>query len=208
MLIAAILTLFQAEAPNPPADKLASYAAGVERLARIDLEVTSGGRLVSSDVDWALVAAVQWYESRFRPEPPDGDCTELGLLGAYRRTCQAVGPMQLNTAAGWFLRQELPSLAGARAAQLREPQTNVLAGYATLNRWKGICGGPPAIWLTAYGWGRCPQRTDWEGARRCALATALLDRAGTKPDGWICGHEKRTVDQRTRFLIRKLRAAP
>jgi hypothetical protein len=84
--------------------------------------------------------------------------------------------------------------------------------------YKKLCGGPPGVWITAYGFGHCPRpiwgkrygALHWEGARRCALLTAILDHTDAKPKGWRCGHEGQSVLPHTRYLIRRLKksAAP
>lgn len=93
-----------------------------------------------------------------------------------------------------------PAAARGRFApkpeDLREPETGVRAGYAGLLRWKGLCGGTPARWLTAWGWGKCPKEKttlDFEAVRRCELTTVLLIQRGQLPEGWKCGHETRKI---------------
>ncbi len=206
-LIAIILTLASAEIPLEAVPKSAEYQKGVAELAAIIIDVSKDGALVSPEVDAALLSSVAWFESRYRPDSPDGDCRELGLGGEYVRTCNAVGPMQLSKGAGQYLAQEDPSLKGTRAEALRDPRTSVRGGYAALRLWKRLCGKTPAHWLTAYVWGKCPRTPDWEGLRRCALATAILDKLDKKPEGFTCGHEGRTVEGHTKFLVRKLKKA-
>ena len=68
------------------------------------------------------------------------------------------------------------------------------------------------MWITAYGMGRCPKRPHnglsslhWEGARRCAMLTGILEATGAKPENWRCGHEGQSVLPHTRYLIRRLK---
>lgn len=207
-LIAIILVMYTASSPSGiAAEKTASYRAGVEALAPIIVEVGSQGLLVSPEVDPAMLAAVAWYESTFRPDSPDGDCHRIGLSPDTTTMCTATGPMQVVKSAGSYLGAVEPSLKDIRADALRDPKTSVRAGYAALRLWKKLCGGSPAVWLTAYVWGHCPRSPDWEGVRRCALATAMLDKLGHKPADWACGHEKRAVESHTRFLVRKIKKA-
>lgn len=178
-------------------------------------QLVGTGALVSPDVDRVLLAAARWYEARFANRPPDGDCgwflRPKGWQheGGHGGTCRAKGPMQVGL--GWsngLLPTDL-SAAGLpdpipRDFDPHDPEAGVRAGYAVLVHWKTVCGAShptlPGVWLTAYGWGRCPPRLhtglyiDREGVRRCALATSMLEATGTKPDGWRCGHEGRKLE--------------
>jgi hypothetical protein len=109
-------------------------------------------------------------------------------------------------------------LQPASIDELRDPEVNVRFGYSALWHWKNTCTGrrddprstPAGVWMTAWGWGKCPppsRRTvgyvDREGRRRCDKATTMMKRLVelarspqasfdyTLPDGWYCGHEKR-----------------
>jgi hypothetical protein len=175
-------------------------AAAVE----LDARVASAGLLVSPEVDAAILDATRWYEARMKSRPKDGDCTLAPIPNSQKwdKVCPAIGPLQLHPSALRALR-DTPEAASAGLAAghvppdaLRDPETGVRAGYAGLMRWKKLCGGSPALWFTAWGWGRCPPKKttiDREGVRRCALVTILLDAQDKRPEGWKCGHEGRKI---------------
>ena len=208
-----LLTLLGLEVPNLHADVHSARRDGVVQLAAINHEVAKPGKLVSHEVDELLLATIQFYEARLDPHPPDGDCRPNGR---YAKVCSVQGPMQLMKGANAFLPAYDPSWKGVTSKDLRDPRTNVDAAYTVLAQRKTDCGGPPGVWITAYGQGKCPtwtwrdgkrvRKIDWEGRRRCALLTALLEQTGRKPDGWLCGHEGKPVLRHTRWLVRKLRA--
>lgn len=190
------------------------WKAEVELAVELDRKVGSAGALVSPDVDTAILDAARWYEARLRSRPKDGDCKpepDKAAPGGFRVVCTAIGPLQVQLSAfravlgtpegilmGLSERELWPSRAQrnqALKAQLREPETGVRAGYAGLLRWKGLCGGTPARWMTAWGWGKCPgERTiDREAVRRCELVSILLESRGQTPESWKCGHEGRKI---------------
>jgi hypothetical protein len=212
LLIAAMIAIAGGEVHNIDEPAQADYRAGVSELARINIEVGSQGLLVSPEVDAVLLTGIQFYESRFRPDAPDGDCRMVGLGHTTRKICSVQGPMQLMKGAG-----KLPLFVGTRFEgmsnpELKKPANNIAAAYRALVYYKELCGGPPGVWVTAYGFGHCPKRSlgkhstlHWEGARRCALITAMLESTGTKPADWRCGHEGQRVLSHTRYLIRRLK---
>lgn len=198
-----IMLLLLREAPliakKPEAE--ASWRENMVEALELDRRVGSAGALVSPDVDTALLDAARWYEARLRQRPKDGDCrpeADEKAPGGFRTVCHAIGPLQVTRAAYMaVLATPEGDLAGLQTERgdLRDPETGVRAGYAALLRWKTLCGGPPARWLTAWGWGRCPpgRTVDGEATRRCEFATILLESRGELPEGWKCGHEGRKI---------------
>jgi hypothetical protein len=212
LLIAAMIAIAGGEIHNIDEPAHADYRAGVSELARLNIEVSSEGLLVSPEVDAALLTGIQWYESRFRPEPPDGDCHMVGLGFTTRKVCSVQGPMQLMKGAGKLALFVGTRFEGMTNPEMKKPANNIAAAYRTLLYYKELCGGPPGVWVTAYGFGHCPKShggkhgsLHWEGARRCALITAVLESTRTKPEGWRCGHEGQSVLPHTRYLIRRLK---
>lgn len=212
-LVALLISLVLAEAPvlaiPDAAEDLARYRAGVAHLARLDIEAGAAGALVSPDVDPVVLATIQWYESRLRPDVEDGDCYLLRSWAGLRRVCRAVGPMQLTTSARSFLLAVDGETWRGRDIDLRDPATSVEAGYRALVFYRGFCPGPPWRQLAAYGMGRCPGRHSapgFEARRRCYLLTALLRHLGRLPADWRCGHEGLAVEEHTRRLVAKLGA--
>lgn len=221
------MVLHEVPALEKHPDKLEAWRSDIEAMVEIDRTVTKSGVLFSPEVDRIVLAGVRWYEARFRSKPRDGDCyvrhgwDKPGPVPEWyrpRRICPAVGPMQIVQAnryviALWPEAQKLGISEPVTVEQLRDPEMNVRHGYATIAHWKNECGGTLGTWLTAFGWGDCPSRknpkirkhyVDREGVRRCALITALLERTMNKPEGWICGHEKRKIPRRTARLIRAI----
>lgn len=191
------------------------WRAEIDAGTALDARVTSTAFLVSSDVDAAILDAVRWYEARLASHPKDGDC-HLVLVSRkpqlWKTVCSAIGPMQVQLVALRALEgsveaedvglvsspspSHVPGPTGHYVeADLRDPEFGVRAGYAGLLRWKRICGGSPARWLTAWGWGKCPpaRTIDHEAVRRCTLVGILLDAQGKRPEGWKCGHEGRKI---------------
>ncbi len=170
-----------------------------------DLTYTIG----DNDADRALLSAVQYFESRHRGSPKDGDCRPIWKANTWVMHCSAFGPMQLSKGVVSQLPRIDPFWSGVTLEQLREPRRNIAAAYTVLNYWRSTCNGSPGVWLTAYGWGRCPPRgyVDGEGRRRCALATAILRSARRLPDDWKCGHEGKQLKPRTRRLIKAVQVA-
>lgn len=212
LLLAAMIAIAGGEIHDIDTADREHYRNGVAELARINVEVGSAGLLVSPEVDIALLTSIQWYESRFQPDIPDGDCRMVGLGDSTRKVCSVQGPMQLMKGAG-----KLPLFVGTpfekmSNQELKKPQHNVAAAYRAVLYYKELCGGPPGIWITAYGYGRCPKhhagrlvKLHWEGVRRCAMLTGILEATGAKPDGWRCGHEGQSAIPHTRYLLRRLK---
>jgi hypothetical protein len=189
------------------------WRAEVEQAVELDVRVGAIGALVSPEVDTAIIDSMRWYEARLRSKPKDGDCEFVAPTGTGRlwgKVCTAFGPLQVRATALKATRGtpegDLVGVPPAMAPEaLRDPELGVRAGYAGLLRWKRLCGGTPARWITAWGWGRCPKArvVDREAVRRCELTVILLRSRGQAAD-WKCGHENRKIrdpyDQR--FLKR------
>jgi hypothetical protein len=171
----------------------------VETLTQIFVDTAKPGVLIDPDTDAMLLATQAWYESALKLKPKDGDPLRLhdGDVGTV------VGPMQVSKAApGWVVL--LPGLGhwkGLNVEKMRDPATNVRLAYDIIKYWKDTCGGPPGVWLTAYGWGRCPTQlwngnrtVDWEGKRRCKTLTWMMKEAAKEgykmPDDWQCVTKK------------------
>lgn len=199
IIAVAMLAALSAEVPRIAEDpRYAKHRDGVVKLAKITAEVTEPG------VERAAVVAIQFYESRYRLRPRDGDPR---FDRATNRTVgTAVGPMQLSKGATWWLPRVDPQWRGVTVAALRDPRTNVSAGVSVLRHWRRECGGRPGAWISAYGWGKCTPRgyVDREGVRRCAVTAAVLRRLGETPEGWECGHERKRVDPHTARVVRAI----
>jgi len=206
-----MILMFSREAPgimkNTP--QMEARRQEITQLAKIHAEVAAPGHLVDPQTDAALLAAVSWFESRHMLKPRDGDArynqAQQKLVGTV------VGPMQVSKAAPqivptWSILG--PKYKGLTVEKMRDPRKNVELAYDILRQWKDQCEGSPGVWITAYGWGRCPGKTfgpsertvDWEGKRRCKLATQTMIRMEkaartdpnftyTVPKDWYCGHE-------------------
>jgi len=209
-----MVLMFSREAPQlvkSDAPKLKERRAEIHKLAALHAEVTKKGALIDPKTDAALFAAISWYESRQMLKPRDGD-RRLMRDGKIRGT--AVGPMQVSMGATewvkwWDVGKK--KYKGLTVKQMRDPKFNIELFYDIMQHWKKTCGGPPGVWITAYGWGRCPKydytrkhkTVDWEGRRRCKLMTATMKRMAANPDfdyempeDWYCGHEKYPRDAR------------
>ncbi len=171
----------------------------VETLTQIFLDVAKPGVLVDPNTDAMLLATQCWFESALKLKPKDGDPTHLlaGNVGTV------VGPMQISKAApGWVsLLPGMEKWKGLTVEQMRDPATNVALAYDILTYWKGACGGPPGVWIAAYGMGKCPVKTwggnsaiGWEGRRRCKTLTWMMKETVKQgyamPDDWSCTRKK------------------
>lgn len=205
-LLAVMLAAASVETPGIATDaRHARHRESIEQLAQLNEEVAQEGRLVSPEVDAALLAAVQHHESRMRTYVGDGDCRPvLDPRGeGWLRECRAVGPMQLAKGVGQWLPRMWPGRwQPLTVEQLRIAPANVRAGYDVLVHWKRECGGAPGVWLQAYRMGRCPRRVGTLAVSRCALAWAMVSRSGaTAP---ACGHEGRPLSRRDGVLVRRV----
>lgn len=205
-MIELMLSMLLVEVPHLDKTKVLD---GLNEISTIDAKVGASGKLHGSEVDPVVLAGIQWFEGRFNPRPRDGDCTT---------SCSAVGAMQIATSnrsiiPRWSEAEEHGFLSPVTIEEMRTPTISVRLGYTILHHWKNECGGTLGVWLTAYGWGRCPGSknkkiskgyVDREGVRRCAVITAMLERLDRKPEGWRCGHERRRVPRRTARLVRRI----
>lgn len=184
LLLAMMIAVVAVEYPG--GEVPTKHAAEAAELAVAFVDVGRAGRIVSPKVDAALLAANAFYESRWWARGKDGDCS-------YTRgarpvlVCSSVGPEQVSKGARWFLPRFDASWRGVTVEQLREPRTNVRAGYAILRHWSLLCGSPAKA-FAAYRRGSCPHSAPLEARKRCTLAKAIAARLGAKP--WKCGHEE------------------
>lgn len=232
-LIAIMLAMITKEIPwiEKKPEKLAEYRADITKMVEVDRRWASRGLLVDARTDRLLLGAIRFFEARFSSQPRDGDCSfvrrhlseaqkralrdpKTRLLPAWatqpQRVCNAVGPMQVSRTVrvlvqGWPEYQQLGLPQKLTVEQMRDPELGVGVGYSVLSHWKK-CGGPPGVWITAYGWGKCPPKhprtdrvIDFEGKRRCkkvaAFMTALEEKGVyQRPQGWWCGPEKKPDD--------------
>lgn len=207
-LLMVLMILREAPGVSDPNDKrIEKRRKEVNAVAAIHVEVAKKGQLVDEKVDAAILASISFFESRHMLKPKDGDArysqAQKKLVGTV------VGPMQVSKAAPRLVKiwpePWRSKWDGLTVKKMRDPKTNVELAYDILKMWKDMCGGPPGVWITAYGWGRCPKwdytrkhkYVDWEGRRRCRLITQTMvrmakdDELGWKmPEDWYCGHEK------------------
>jgi hypothetical protein len=185
-----------------------------EMAMAVDLDAKIGGSamLVSPEVDTAILDAMRWYEARLASHPKDGDChfVPVGKTRIWQTVCTAFGPLQVQVTALKAIRgTEEGHKAGVpddmAPEALHDPEFGVRAGYAGILRWKSLCGGTPARWITAWGWGKCPKGAhtyDREAVRRCELTVILLHSRG-QGIGWKCGHEGRKIaDEHDQRLLK------
>lgn len=180
-LFSLLVKMALVEAPYLHSGKphLNKYLDGMQEMSRIYLEVGAQGKIISSDADPLLLAAIGYEESRHRPQSVDGDCnnTDHGLI------CRAIGPMQINKASPGMLGNIDPKWKGYTVETLRSPQTNVEAAYRMLAYYKDTCKGGPAVWLGSWSAGKCLSKPIPLGKRRCAIARALGDASGIEVTG-------------------------
>lgn len=208
-IVTIMLAMITREAPYlkeiPP--ELEEYRADIQKMAEIDEDVAAHNLLVDPVTDRLILGTVRFAESRFRSEPPDGDCYRT--IGMDTKRCNAIGPMQIAGGVRSLIMPwpEVPVLGIPKPLtieDLRSPETNVKVGYAVLSRWKDMCKGRPGIWLTAYTWGKCPSRfapLPFQGRYRCKRLNYMmreLERLSKEPgstftyripENWSCGNE-------------------
>ena len=181
------------------AEEITAVREGLAELAPIFAKVGKSGKLVSAEVDPYLLASVAYFESRWHPRGPDGDCRTM-IDGT--RICDSFGPMQLSTGSSrWLPLLDRKKWKNSTVKKLREPELNVEAAYDEMAYLKRKCRGRPFVWLSSYPPGACRPKGNWEGHRRCALAVALAKRAGVN---FKCGHDPRKVEGKTRALVRHI----
>lgn len=227
-----------AEAPwvTTDSENATTYRASIVELADVVERVASDEGLGQGpDVEAALLSAMLLFESRFRAQPPDGDCHlwhariheprlswPRGYVPVMEWRCEAFGAMQIGRGIATWKRwlPDIDAKWGPSALtpdMLHRPDTSVTLGRDLLSHWRTECGSTPGYWLTAWGWGNCPHLrnarvrvgfVDMEGTRRCAVATAMLDWANATPDEWICGHEDRRLDPFGARFVKAILAVP
>jgi hypothetical protein len=215
----AIIALASVEAPSvslPPSSRSATgrrLLRGFAELAAVYETAGAAGELVAPEVDGVLLAANGYFESRNQPRVSAGD------------KGWSVGAQQVSTGfLKWGKRLDAKRWTGLTRNQLRDPATNAAAAIEVLKHWRWQCTvedtvgeeqipALPGAWFTSYRTGRCSRLTSRKtrkvsdaGVRRCAVATALLERLGRKPAHWKCGHEGRRLSAKTRALVVRLRS--
>jgi hypothetical protein len=174
----------------------------VAALAQMFVDTGASAELVDGNIDPAILAAIGFHESRYRQVGDDGDPRYTYLEGNQRRWVrvgQSVGPMQISRGAPQWLsvwpRDIAVKWEGLTVTQLRDPETNVRFAYDNLDQWKRRCGGSPAVWIDAYGRGRCPgsiSSVGRVGKTRCLLVEWFVKRLErelpgyARPTGWTC----------------------
>lgn len=195
-----------AEAPTFEIDsKWDHFKSGINNQIEIDSNIIndSGALLTDNkDIDLNILATVQLFESRLKPDPKDGDCQWNFIKGHKSKLiCKSFGPMQISGGVVKWAKNILPeNLQNLTNEQLHNPETNTRVGYIILNNFKAICKSSlPGVWLTAYGEGKCPKNNqlDFEGIRRCAVLTSMLKVNNILPDNWKCGHEGKKMNDKT-----------
>ena len=205
-----------AEAPTFETDvKYDHFKTGINNLVTIDQNITdaSDDHLINPEVDSNILSVIQLFESRLRPNSKDGDCHphnyKAGKNWVVKNDCRSVGNMQISLGAvTWLKNIEPGKWENITVDQLRDPETNTLAGYAILKSFKKSCKSSlPGVWLTAFGEGHCPKNNqlDYEGVRRCSVLTAQLKANDILPENWKCGHEgKKMTDKTALNFIKKI----
>lgn len=190
MLEAAMIVYLTKEVPYIQEERGKPWRDGIAALDTINEKVAAEGALVSPEVDAAVLAAIQFHENRWRPAGPEGDCVTTGGLVASapsrsgrpvvftnreRFSCNSFGVMQLNKGAPIQLVVMDQEWKGIKLKDLRDPETNVRAGYTFLKYYKRTCKGNLGSWITAYGSGHCSGGHMSGGAKlRCKTASELL----------------------------------
>lgn len=214
ILTTLLIYTLSAEAPTIiDAPKFEKFREGVSDLVDINTKVAEDGKLVNEDVDTELLSTIELFEGRLRIKPKDGDCStryvKSGNKTIEHRYCNAVGPMQLSKQMVTWLPKTMSGWDDINVDSLRDPETNIRAGYDTLLFWKNTCkSNIPGVWITAYGSGHCPKnnRLDFEGTRRCGVLTAMLKGTNKMPNNWKCGDEGHlTKDKAALRFIEKLK---
>jgi hypothetical protein len=215
-LLMVLMIMREAPGVTDPNDKrLDKRRVEVKELAALHIEVAKKGQLVDPLTDAAILTGISFYESRHMLKPKDGDARFNWRT--QKSVGTVVGPMQVSKAAPRLVKiwpePWRTKWKGLTVKKMRDPKTNIALAYDILKMWKDMCGGPPGVWVTAYGWGRCPKYdytrkhkyVDWEGRRRCKLITQTMERLAKNPEAkydmpekWYCGHEKYPTGRRTR----------
>lgn len=179
----------------------ARWEESVTELATIIEEETRVSLLVSPKVDFALMGAILYRESRWRTWVWDGDCRhpEYGHRINTDRgpapddaICRSTGPFQI--AKSWTTwARTLDGLEALERDELSQATPNARVAYHLLNKARRECGGPPAVWLTAWRWGRCPTELpdgtryiEPEARARCELARQIHEGLDGRASEWAC----------------------
>jgi hypothetical protein len=168
------LALVETPALHDGSEKNAKYLDKISHMTEVYIEASRDGALVSPDADAAMLAIIGYEESRHREKVVDGDCWQVN--GA--RKCHSAGPFQLNMSIAGMLHNIDPHAPAIQIADLRNGHKSGAIAYRLLRFYKQTCHGGPAQWLGAYASGKCSQRPIRLGARRCAMASAILVAGG------------------------------
>ena len=169
---AAILAVVSAQMSwvNGDSPNAVAYRAQIHEVAEINARVAKPGLLVSPDVDQLLLASVQFYEASWNPRAM-GDCRG--------KQCLSGGLMGVHRSLSPWLRKEV-GLPWWKV--LRDPESNVLAGYRWLDVRQEQCGGSIEFWLESYRYRKCPARANElrQGKLRCKFAERLAREVGVE----------------------------
>lgn len=203
-----LIHAISAEAPTVETDiKFDKYKAGEVSLLESDYKIVNENNdyLVNPDVDLNILANIQLFESRLRPNTKDGDCLthyhKVGKDIVSIKDCRSVGSMQISKGAvKWIQNIDSEKFKNLTVEELRTPEMNARVGYAILKQFKASCKSSlPGVWITAFGEGKCPKNNqlDFEGVRRCSVLTAQLEASNSLPENWKCGNEHRKMNDST-----------
>ena len=193
------------------------HKTDVVALGGIFTQVGKSGVLVNSSIDPIILASMSYEESRYRQHGADGDVHFGGIVAPtiIRRNGRvieippqrskpignSIGPMQISRGAPYFVKGFQPKYRkrweGLTVHKLRNPATNVKFAYTLLERYKEMCGGSTAVWIDAYGRGKCPTRKNGKYATgrkanlRCKRVDWFVSKMSehkwfTIPENWSC----------------------
>lgn len=208
-----LIHVLTSEAPSFETDiKWEHFKNGLNNQLEVDQEVITNSKelLIDQEVDLSILATIQLFETRLKPDPKDGDCHWQYNPGKKSKlVCRSFGPMQISGGVVKWAKNILPDdLKNMKPEELHDPTINTRVGIIVLNNFKAICKSSlPGVWLTAYGEGHCPKNNqlDSEGIRRCAVLTSLLKANNSLPDNWKCGHEGKIIKDKTALkFIKKI----
>lgn len=205
-----LIHAISAEAPLIETDaRYDKYKTGEVSLLESDYKVVNENDdyLINPDVDLNIIANIQLFESRLRPNTKDGDCTYrfhktgIGKATVAKMECRSVGNMQISRGAvKWIQNIDFNNFKDLTIDELKTPEMNARVGYAILKNFKATCKSTlPGVWITAFGEGKCPKNNqlDSEGIRRCAVLTAQLKASNSLPENWKCGNEGKKMKDPT-----------
>lgn len=200
-----LIHALSAEAPSFETDiKWDHFKSGLNNQIQVDQHVIMNSEklLTDKEIDLNILATIQLFETRLKPDPKDGDCHWEFIKGSKSKLiCRSFGPMQISGGVVKWAKNILPNdLQNLTKEQLHDPEINTRVGYIILQNFKAICKSfSPGVWMTAYGEGKCPKNNalDYEGIRRCAVLTSLLKANNILPEDWKCGHEGKKMNDKT-----------